>query len=246
MAGIFITATDTEIGKTVITGAIAAALRQRGFDVGVVKPVASGGVINQAGQLVSEDANFLMAAAGMAESERLQVNPCCLRPALTPAVAAKASKQQVDIPLLLGAIRSMLQRHEYVLVEGVGGVTSPLWEDYLIIHMMKELQLPAIVVTRPNLGTINHTVLTVEYGKQHGINWQGIIYNGWNEAQAGVLETSNADYIARLTGLPTLGKFPTDSSIDVTKCQIGSIAQLAEEYLDMAAILQIYHQQQSK
>lgn len=241
MPGIFITATDTEIGKTVITGAIAAALRQRGLDVGVVKPVASGGVINQAGQMVSEDASFLMAAAGMAESQRSQVNPSCLQPALTPAVAAKVSGQKIDVQMLLDAINNMLNCHEYVLVEGVGGITAPLWEEYLLVHMMEELQLPTVLVTRPSLGTINHTVLTVEYGKQHGIDWQGIIYNGWNDEQAGILERSNADYITQLTGLSTLGKFPLDSSIDVTKCYIGKIAQLAEQHLDIDKILAIYH-----
>lgn len=193
MAGLFITATDTEVGKTVISGAIAAALAGRGINVGVMKPVASGGVVDSEGKLVAEDATFLMRAAGIRESERKLVNPLCLAPALTPAVAAVASGVRVDIQSFITSYHRLTEIHDPVVVEGVGGMIAPLWQDYLVADFLAELALPAIVVARPNLGTINHTVLTVEYARSRGLHIAGIILNGWNQDEVGILETSNAE-----------------------------------------------------
>jgi dethiobiotin synthetase len=239
MAGLFITATDTEVGKTVICGAIAAALAGRGMNVGVMKPVASGGVPDSAGKLVAEDATFLMRAAGIGESERMLVNPLCLAPALTPAVAAAVSGVSVDVQTFIASYHSLTEIHDPVVVEGVGGMIAPLWEDYLVADLLTELALPAIVVARPRLGTINHTVLTVEYAKSRGLHIAGIILNGWNENEVGILETSNEEYITRLTGLPILGKFPYVSSISVTEGTTTGLGQLAEEHLHMDEILKI-------
>jgi dethiobiotin synthetase len=237
MKGLFITATDTEVGKTVITGAIAAALKARGVRVGVVKPLASGGVANQRGQLVAEDATFLMKAAGMAEDQRALVNSICLQLSLTPAVAAMQAGVHIDMPEVISSCRYSAEKFEQVLVEGVGGIIAPLWEDYLVADMMAELGLPAIIVTRPNLGTINHTVLTVEYAKQRGLKLAGIIINRWNSDQIGLLEQSNLEYIERLTGLPILGKFPVTATISVPEARVDGLAELAEQHLDIDRLL---------
>ncbi|EAX46514.1 dethiobiotin synthase [Thermosinus carboxydivorans Nor1] len=239
MSGLFITATDTEVGKTVITGALAAALRQRGLAVGVMKPVASGGVTSQDGKLLAEDATFLMRAAGLAESERSYVNPVCLAPALTPAVAAVESGVTINVPDLVAACRCLLNRYPMALIEGVGGITAPIWEEYLVVDLMAELALPALVVARPNLGTINHTVLTVDYARRRGIKVAGIIINGWDEAKAGVLERSNLAYIERLTGVPVLGKFPYSPDISVPKAKVTDLAALAEQHLAIDRIIEL-------
>lgn len=239
MSGLFITGTDTDVGKTVITGAIAAAFKARGLHVGVMKPLASGGVTDSLGRLVSEDATFLMQAAGIGESERHLINPLCLAPALTPAVAAKVSGITVDMPAIFEAYQVLDARYDPLLVEGVGGITAPLWEDYLLVDFMVALALPMIIVTRPNLGTINHTVLTVEYAHQRGLQVAGIIINGWNDAEVGILEKSNEDYMTRLTQVPILGKFPHSSAISVGEVRTEGLAQLAEEYLQMDEIIKI-------
>ena len=239
MSGLFITATDTDVGKTVITGAIAAALKARGLNVGVMKPMASGAVADSAGKLVAEDATFLMRAAGIGESERDLVNPLCLAPALTPAVAAVVSGIEIDMSAIFKAYEMLVDRYDPMLVEGVGGITAPLWQDYLLADFMEELALPAIVVTRPNLGTINHTVLTVEYARRRGLQVVGIIINGWNESEVGILERSNEEYMSRLTGVPILGKFPYSAAISKGDIQSSELAQLAEEYLQMDEIVKI-------
>lgn len=237
MSGLFVTATDTDVGKTVITGAIAAGLRARGQGVGVMKPFASGGARRQGGRLVSDDATFLMAAAGQPESTRPLVNPICLEPALTPAVAAKISGTTLDLDRVLAVFRTLAARHRYTLVEGVGGITAPLWEDYLVADLAKNMALPLIIVVRPNLGTINHTVLTAMYARQRGLKIAGLIINNWPEASASILEQSNLDYITRLTGLTLLGKFPHTGRVGVADCRTGDLASLAEKHLDLERII---------
>ncbi len=237
--GLFITATDTEVGKTFISGAIAAALKNRGINVGVVKPVASGGVSNVSGQLVSEDASFLMAAAGINEERRKEVNPVCLAPALTPAVAAVESGVTIDVAKLIDTCRFMLAQSGITLVEGVGGITAPIWETYLVADMMLELNLPAVLVTRPNLGTINHTVLTVEYARQRGIKLAGIIINRWDEDQITVLERSNLGYIERLTGLPVFGKFPSVAAVDLDSVTLSQLGNIAEQHLAIDELIKL-------
>ena len=239
MAGLFITGTDTDVGKTVITGAIAAALRNRGQNIGVMKPMASGGVANQDGKLIAQDATFLMQAAGISENKRDLVNPVCLEFELTPAVSATISGVEVDIPAILKTYQMAAKTYDPLIVEGVGGIVAPLWQDYLVADLMVEMALPIIIVTRPNLGTINHTVLTVEYARQRGLQVAGIIINGWNEDEVGILEHSNETYMAQLSQVPILGKFPHSKTISVVEAQTGQLAQLAEEHLQMEQIINI-------
>jgi len=232
MAGLFITATDTEVGKTVITGMIAAGLKARGLNVGVMKPVASGGVVQADGHLLAEDAAFLMAAADIGEAEQPLVNPVCLTPALAPAVAAAISGVTIDVNVFGQAYRQLLRLHDVVLVEGVGGLAAPIWEDYLAVDLWAELSLPAIMVVRPNLGTINHSVLSAAYARQRQLPLTGLIINNW-PVKPGVLETSNAVYIERLTGLPILGKVPFVPEISVPHAEAPRLAALANRYIDL-------------
>lgn len=237
--GLFITATDTDTGKTFITGAIAAALKARGLRVGVVKPVASGGITDSNGRLVSADATFLMGAAGIGEERRQEVNPVCLAPALTPAAAAVESGVTLDVAQLIGISRAMLARSAVTLIEGAGGLAAPLWQDYLVADMMLELRLPGLLVTRPGLGTINHTVLTAEYASKRGIPLAGLIVNFWPEAAVTVLERSNLAYMERLTGLPVLARFPVVPGVIDGQAAMGRLAAMAEKYLPIDYLIKL-------
>lgn len=239
MKGLFITATDTEIGKTMITGAIAAALKARGKNVGVFKPLASGGILTPEGRLLSEDASFLMQAAGIGEERRLEVNEVCLEPALTPAVAARVTSIQIDMEKIIENLLENAKQYDIVLVEGVGGITAPLWQDYLIVNLMQRLQLPALIVAKPGLGSINHIVLTYEYAKQHQVRLDGVIFNMWDAEHAGILEASNIEYIKQLTQLPILGRMPASKELSVIKNCTDNLAAIAEQNLLIEAILQI-------
>lgn len=237
MRGLFVTATGTDIGKTMITGAIAAALKARGMNVGVFKPLASGGVLDQSGKLVAGDATFLMRAASIPERLRQEVNAVCLAPALTPAVAAKHSNVAIDMEQIITDLLKNAQKYDLVLVEGVGGITAPLWEDYLVVHLMQRLNLPAVIVSEAGLGAINHLVLTDAYAKSHQVEVKGIILNRWAPEKAGILEESNMFYMQRLTGLPLLGKMPLLKTLCVEESRIDGLAAAAEAHLDIDALL---------
>lgn len=239
MKGLFITATNTDIGKTMITGAIAAALQSRGIRVGVFKPLASGAARGEDGKLTAEDASFLMKAAGISESLRNEVNAICLEPAFTPAIAAKESGIKFDMEQVIGDLLANAEKYEISLVEGVGGITAPLWEDYLVKDLMKRLNLPSVMVSHSKLGSINDTVLTQSYAQQHEINIGGVIFNCWDYAAEGILEQSNQLYIEKITGLAVLGKMPLLADGVFSDLRQAELANLAEKYLSMNQILRL-------
>lgn len=239
MKGLFITATNTDVGKTVITGAIASALKLRGICVGVFKPLASGALRGEDGNLVAEDASFIMKAAGIPEILRSEVNAICLEPALTPAVAAKESGIEIDMDKIIKKLLLDARKYDICLVEGVGGITAPLWENYLVKDFMKRLNLPSIMISHPNLGAINGTVLTQAYAKQHGIDLGGVVFNCWDYAREGILEQSNQAYIEQMTGLPVLGKMPRLTRDVLNGPQQEELAKVAEKYLSIEQILNL-------
>lgn len=180
--GVFVTGTDTDCGKTIISGGIARALLHKGFNVGVMKPVATwGDPKREPGghkRWISEDALHLRQAAATSDSLDL-INPICYKAALAPWPAARMEKKNVDMERVFHAYRQLTQRHDFLVVEGVGGLMVPLKRDYFVIDMISRMHLAAIVVAHPDLGTINHTLLTVNALKQAGIPMAGVVINNW-------------------------------------------------------------------
>ena len=236
MKGFFITATGTDVGKTVVTAALTCALRQQGFSVGVAKPAASGAVRQADGSLHSEDASLLMAAAGLDESWRDTVNPYCLKAALAPATAAELEKVAIDPAILLDRIGKLSAAHDLVLVEGAGGLTTPLHEDYLICDLAKALQLPLLIVAQATLGSVNTALLTAAYAKSQSLNPAALLLNRW-PAQPSVLEESTVAYMKRLTGLPVWSFLPDIPSLNMTDASLGELPRLAPAAFDMDALL---------
>ncbi len=220
------------MGKTVITGALTAAMRARGIHVGAMKPVASGAV-KSASTLISEDASFLMHAAQMPEEERRLVNPYCLEHPLAPLVAAELAHVSMDKDRILQAFHALQQNYPMILVEGVGGISVPLGRGYLVSDMAAEMELPLIIVARPGLGTLNHTVLTVEYARQKGLTVLGVILNKWSGQPDNLVEQTNVDLIAALTGLPVIGRFPALSSL-----RTNNLVEAANQSIELDYILE--------
>ena len=209
--GIFITGTDTEIGKTVVAGGLAAALKAAGINVGVMKPIASDGVEHK-GRIVSEDAIFLKHAAQVDDALDL-INPICLRHPLAPSVAAEIEGISIDLRQIDAAFAELCQRHEFIVIEGVGGIAVPVCEEMLVANLAQRFQLPLLIVARPNLGTINHTVLTVEFARSYSLEIFGIVLNASQEQSKGIAEETNPKELARLTRLPILGTVPFDERL---------------------------------
>ena len=132
---------------------------------------------------------------------------------------------------------SLCERHEYLIVEGIGGLLVPIDEYYFVVDLANETELPVIVVCRPNLGTINHTLLTVSYAREHGLDVKGIIMNESTEKCDYVLKKTNADEIKRLTNLPILGMIPFDKRLDVTKFNKEVLLEIFRDNIDKDIII---------
>ncbi|PWM76378.1 MAG: dethiobiotin synthase [Phascolarctobacterium sp.] len=236
MKAIGITATDTEFGKTVVSSCLAAGFKQLGLDTGVFKPAASGCVRTAEGKLVSEDAEMLMKGAGLPQAEHDKVVPYVLEAALAPAKASKLAGISLDSSVMEQAARRMIAAHEVTVVEGVGGISAPLTDDYLVKDFFKALGLPVIIVVKPLLGNVNHAVLSAYYAQHEGLDVLGFIVNGWDEAHAGVLERSNLYYYEKLTGLPVLGKLPVLDKALFSGSSMEEAGKIAVENIDLKRI----------
>lgn len=231
MAGIFITGTDTSVGKTAVAAGLAGALKKRGYSVGVMKPVQSGAA-ERNGKLYSQDAEFLMAAVDKVDVDL--VCPVLLREALAPCVAAQIEGKDIDLSLIKDAYTELERQHDIVIVEGAGGIAVPLRDKFLISDLITYLGIPAIIVARAGLGTINHTFLTIEHAQSSGIPVIGVVLNNY---RGGMAEETNPKMITELTGVTVLGIIPHDPAIDVEGGRFGNILSLVEGSVDMEKII---------
>ncbi|OHB92732.1 MAG: dethiobiotin synthase [Planctomycetes bacterium RIFCSPHIGHO2_12_39_6] len=233
--GYFITGTDTGVGKTLVAGGLAALCKNKGLNVGVMKPVATGCKrVNNT--LVSDDAVFLKFLAEV-EDEYELINPVSLEQPLAPTVAAQLSNTKIDTDKINTAYDTLCERHEYMIVEGIGGLLVPIDEYYFVVDMAEEMELPLIVVCRPTLGTINHTLLTVSYARQHGLDVKGIIINESAENCDIVVKDTNTDEIKRLTGLPIIGTIPFDKRLDTQKYNKEAVIKIFSDNIDKGIII---------
>ncbi|HYE98961.1 MAG TPA: dethiobiotin synthase [Planctomycetota bacterium] len=201
LPSIFITGTDTGVGKTWVTAGLAAALRRRQVDVGVFKPVASGA------RGVSDDTLLLKAAAGVDDPPDL-ITPQLFRDPLAPSVAARREGRSVDLRAVDRAWARLRSTHDVVLVEGVGGLLVPLRPRWPVAALVRRLKLPLVVVTRPHLGTINHTVLTVRAAEAFGLRVLGLVLNRHVPGRPGLAEKTARAALEEETRRPVLAEVP--------------------------------------
>jgi dethiobiotin synthetase len=203
-AGLFITATDTGVGKTYVTALIARALQEAGRVVGAYKPVCSGAEIGANGSLSWGDVVTLTAAIG-GRFDAQRVCPLRLRAPLAPNVAARREAAEIDFEQLCEGAHWWRGRVEILLVEGVGGLLCPLTARETIADLAAALKYPLLVVARLGLGTINHTLLTVEAARSRGLVVTGILLNEAEPLASLEGTEENPVEIERRTRLPVLG-----------------------------------------
>jgi len=192
--GLFVTGTDTGVGKTVVAGAIAAWFRRQGHRVAVLKPLATGCERRREG-LVSEDAEFLAHCADSPHPLDVVCPQRFVEP-LAPSVAAERAGTPVDWVAVQRSLDAMARDSDVIVVEGVGGVMVPLDDRHTVLDLAKWLRLPAVVVARAGLGTINHTLLTVE-AVRRVTRVAGVVINRYPAENAGVAEETNPRVIAK-------------------------------------------------
>jgi dethiobiotin synthetase len=204
MSTYFVTGTDTHVGKTTVGAALLYAAVARGLRAGALKPAESGCPLVE-DELFPTDAAMLRRAAGGLQS----MEEVCLyryEPAVAPGVAAEAVGETIDFGVIREAVIG-LDEHDFSLVEGAGGLLVPLGEGLMIVDLIEALDLSVIVVAREGLGTINHTLLTLEALRLRDIEVAGLVLNSIDGAPMSAIEL-NIDEIVRVSGVRVLGVFP--------------------------------------
>ena len=204
--GIFVTGTDTGVGKTVVACAVVRALRDEGARVAVMKPVASGAVQTPEG-LRNADALALMDAAGPGFSHAYsQVNPYCFEPAISPHIAAKEARIEVDTSIIRQKYDQLAVGADWVVVEGAGGWFAPINEHQTMADLAWALSVPALLVVGLKLGCLNHAQLTRLGVEAHGVRLAGWVVSGIDPHMMRV--EANLAALERLFGEPPLAVVP--------------------------------------
>ncbi len=209
MRGIFVTGTSTEVGKTVVAAGLAWALRKRKVNVGVMKPFAAGSKRFSA-KFRSEDTATLAEAAGVRDSDE-EMNPFFYSVPAAPLVAASLSGgRPVDMQQAMYALKMLTIKHDFVVVEGIGGFMVPLTESQTVGDFARLAGFPVVIVTNPKLGTMNHTILTVNACRQYGLDVKGIVVNMMPKKPTAV-ERAAPETIAKFTKIPVVATIPFGS-----------------------------------
>jgi dethiobiotin synthetase len=230
--GVFITGTDTDVGKTWVAAGLTAVLRQRGIKAVYFKPVQSG-CPEEGGRLIPTDARLAARVAGLAEPLEV-LTPVALRLPLAPGVAAVQAGVEVSLEDMAAGLRELAARYEFLVVEGAGGLYVPLrGMDFLVLDLIRWLGLPLAVVAKSGLGTINHTVLTVKAAQAAGIEVTGVILNRYPE-KPGLAAETNPGVIAALTGVEILGKLPEVADLEAPAGRqvfLGAMGPMADKLM---------------
>jgi dethiobiotin synthetase len=214
--GFFITGTDTAVGKTIITAALVKAVQHLGFKAMGMKPIETGCPKGVGGKqytvcrnnpLIPQDGKFLREISGTEESLDL-ITPVRFENPLAPMPASEMEAISVDIRAITNAFTALAHKYTVLMIEGVGGILVPITKDYSVLDMAKDFGLPVIVVTRPGLGTINHTLLTVKCVLKEGLTVAGIIINYTQPTDGTIAEQTNPAVLEKICPVPILGVFP--------------------------------------
>ena len=245
--GLFVTGTDTDVGKTLVAGAIARHLRRRGRRVAVFKPAASD-CRRDRGQLISADAEFLAACADSPHALS-DIAPLRYAAALAPNVAARREGRPVDLEAIFDAYRRVVAEADVVIVEGVGGLLCPIGDEFWVVHLARLAAMPLVVVARSGLGTINHTLLTLHAARSAGLYVAGVVINRYPpellvDARQGVT-AGGADDLSVLTNphqiaargrTGILAIVPDEPANSVERITIGPDSQYAIDQTDWDAL----------
>jgi len=210
--GLFVTGTDTAAGKTILSAALLAAMVAAGERVRAHKPVVTG--LHEPSTAWPPDHELLAAAAGMTPEE---VAPLRYGPAVSPHLAAQLAGERVEPPMLLAAAQAAA-KDTTLIVEGVGGLLVPLAGGYTVRDFAVALESPLLIAARPGLGTINHTLLTLEAARAAGLDVRAVVLTPWPEDPS-ALERSNRETIARM------GEVEVDTLARVSGPQITELAR---------------------
>jgi dethiobiotin synthetase len=191
--GVFVAGTDTGVGKSILAAAICAGLAARGERVAAFKPVVTG--IDEEPEEFPRDHELLASVANVGQTPE-QVSPRRFGPPLSPHYAAELAGVAIEPPELVAHARAQAELADVLVAEGVGGLLVPLTPGYLIRDLALDLELPLVIAARPGLGTINHTLLTLEAARAAGLKPVGVVMTPWPEGDD--MARSNRSTVERI------------------------------------------------
>ena len=210
MNSFFVTGTDTDVGKTCVSAALAKHFRDNDVDVGVMKPFASG--YKATPDSVSADVEILMKYSGVNDSIDL-VNPYYFEIPTSPYDASKQLNLEIDISKVIESYNQLSSIHDIVIVEGIGGIMTPISRNYFVSDLISDLQLSSFIVTGSKIGAVNHFMLTYEHARQKNLNLKGFLIN---QNVSDGYELSNLKHqIFGLTGKKVFGAIPFNPSFTI-------------------------------
>jgi len=227
LKSLFISGTDTDVGKTYVAAGLAVTLRRMGIDVGVMKPFAAGKA--QKKGFKSEDVEILADAAQVNDPENL-LNPQFFPIAASPYTAWINLKIKPRISSVLSSFKTLSKIHSVMLVEGMGGIMTPILKNYFVVDLIKEMEIPTVLVTRTKIGTVNHTIMTVQMCKKYKIPIKGIIINDFDSGGYNTRELARD--LNSLTHVPVLGSIPFIKDMSDT-----SLYRIFKKNLDLKLLL---------
>jgi dethiobiotin synthetase len=219
--GLFIAGTGTGVGKTLIAGAIAKILTDSGQKAGVFKPIATGCRRDWEG-LINNDTEFLAACAN-SELYLSKITPVGYITSAAPIVGAAREARPIDFASITAAYKDICEITDIVIVEGTGGVRTPLTVEFDLLDLAVELALPVVIVSRLGPGTINHTLMTVDCVRAAQLKIAGIVLNSYNAVEATVAEETASQVISQCSGENILCTVPFDETVDIETQSLGEM-----------------------
>ncbi|MDF7806544.1 dethiobiotin synthase [Pontiellaceae bacterium B12219] len=226
MNGLFITGTDTDIGKTALSALLLAELRRRGTNAAPMKPAQTGCALKpedtndpefqvsgfkppvSSRSVPDLDYSLSMASMTVSGEDYANMAPYTFEPACSPHLAAKMAGIEIELAEIVIAARTLASEYEFVIAEGAGGIMVPLNSRETMLDLMQALKLPVLLAARPGLGTINHTLLSIRALRSDGLNIAGVVLIASQPGEPGFIEEDNANAITQFGNVPILGTIP--------------------------------------
>ena len=230
MNGLFITGTDTDIGKTALSALLLAELRHRKINAAPMKPAQTGCVKLAAENWNPEDGqesefqistlsvpdldySLSMASMEVSEEDYANMSPYRFEPACSPHLAAEMTGTEIEIAEMVIAARTLASDYEFVIAEGAGGIMVPLNRRETMLDLMQALKFPILLAARPGLGTINHTLLSIQALRSDGLDIAGIVFVASTDKKFTFIEADNGNTIEQVGKVPILGTIPYCSQL---------------------------------
>jgi dethiobiotin synthase len=252
MNGLFITGTDTDIGKTALSALLLAELRRRKINAAPMKPAQTGCSVAATGtreqatgnsdpsclmprasclSVPDLDYSLSMASMDVVAEDYKNMSPYTFEPACSPHLAAEMAGTEIDIAEIVIAARTLASEYEFVIAEGAGGIMVPLNRRELMLDLMQAMKLPILIAARPGLGTINHTLLSIRALRSDGLEIAGVVFVASKPGEPGFIEEDNAVTIEQFSNVPILGTIPycaqlTDPSPNYNDLPIPVVAEI--------------------